>query len=146
MQKAGRRSPGNPAVPRWSHQVHQDASALKGRDEWENHAKALSEGMAAIGWVAVSPSPAPIVESGRDASVFWANKIRRVEVQGWRREPHCVLQGAQHRVEWSPHLRQDKPQNRRLVESQRRRRSRVLWRRCPAASAAAPPKAAAAAL
>lgn len=54
-----------------------DASNLKRRDEWENHAKAVCEGMGAIGWVAIEPSPAPIIESARDASVFWANKIRR---------------------------------------------------------------------
>lgn len=47
------------------------------RDDFENHAKALSEGLPALAWVNPALTlPAPFALDMCEASVFWANKVR----------------------------------------------------------------------
>ncbi|KDN42162.1 hypothetical protein RSAG8_07020, partial [Rhizoctonia solani AG-8 WAC10335] len=43
--------------------------------EFGNHFSTLSEGVPAIGWVTVSPKPAPYVGEMRDSATFYANRI-----------------------------------------------------------------------
>jgi adenylyl cyclase-associated protein len=40
-----------------------------------NHLSTLSEGIGALGWVAVSPTPGPFVNDARASSEFYSNKI-----------------------------------------------------------------------
>lgn len=40
-----------------------------------NHLSTLSEGIAALGWVAVSPTPGPHVDESRASSEFYSNKL-----------------------------------------------------------------------
>jgi len=40
-----------------------------------NYLNTLAEGIAALGWVAVSPAPAPFVDEARASSEFYSNKI-----------------------------------------------------------------------
>ncbi|CAM9249597.1 unnamed protein product, partial [Phaeothamnion confervicola] len=55
-----------------------DAAAAVKQDDWENHAKAVKEGLACMSWVAVSPPALPknIVECAVEGIEYWANKIR----------------------------------------------------------------------
>ncbi|CAE6369052.1 unnamed protein product [Rhizoctonia solani] len=43
--------------------------------EFGNHFSTLSEGVPAIGWVTVSPKPAPYVGDMRDSATFYANRV-----------------------------------------------------------------------
>ncbi|KAI0340134.1 hypothetical protein BDW22DRAFT_1360659 [Trametopsis cervina] len=64
----------------------------KDRD-WNNHHTFLAEGAPAVGWVVVSPKPAPYVQSIKEATEFYGNRIikewkdkdpKHVEwVKGW---------------------------------------------------------------
>jgi adenylyl cyclase-associated protein len=47
----------------------------KSRSKFPNHLAAVSEGIAALGWVLVSPTPGPHVADMRGGSEFWSNKI-----------------------------------------------------------------------
>ncbi|CAE6404544.1 unnamed protein product [Rhizoctonia solani] len=40
-----------------------------------NHFSALTEGVPAVGWVTVSPKPAPFVGDMRDSATFYANRV-----------------------------------------------------------------------
>lgn len=42
---------------------------------WFNHLSAISESIGALGWVTVSPTPAPFVKEMTDASTFYTNKV-----------------------------------------------------------------------
>ena len=46
------------------------------RNDFENHAKAVAEGMQALSWVVVKPAPRDFIENFVGASDFWANKVR----------------------------------------------------------------------
>ena len=45
------------------------------KHEQFNHLSAVSEGIAALGWIAVSPTPAPYVKEMTDSAQFYTNKI-----------------------------------------------------------------------
>ena len=45
------------------------------RSEMFNHLSAISESIPALGWVAVSPAPAPYVKEMRDAGQFYTNRV-----------------------------------------------------------------------
>lgn len=50
---------------------------LRERDEFENHARAVLEGLPAFGWVnPAMTTPAPYITDMAEASVFYANKVR----------------------------------------------------------------------
>lgn len=40
-----------------------------------NHLSAVAEGIAALGWVAVSPTPAPYIKEMSDSAQFYTNKV-----------------------------------------------------------------------
>eukprot|EP01116_Phalansterium_solitarium_P013917 TRINITY_DN3137_c0_g1_i1.p1 TRINITY_DN3137_c0_g1~~TRINITY_DN3137_c0_g1_i1.p1 ORF type:complete len:481 (-),score=149.54 TRINITY_DN3137_c0_g1_i1:2091-3533(-) len=40
-----------------------------------NHLSAVSEGIGALGWVAVAPTPGPFVTEAKGSSEFWSNRI-----------------------------------------------------------------------
>lgn len=40
-----------------------------------NHLSAVSESIAALGWVAISPAPAPYVKEMNDAGQFYTNRV-----------------------------------------------------------------------
>lgn len=40
-----------------------------------NHLSAISESIPALGWVAVSPTPAPYVKEMNDAGQFYTNRV-----------------------------------------------------------------------
>ncbi|XP_053207286.1 adenylyl cyclase-associated protein 1-like [Panonychus citri] len=42
---------------------------------WFNHLSAISESIGALGWVTVSPTPAPFVKEMTDAATFYTNKV-----------------------------------------------------------------------
>ncbi|THH33014.1 hypothetical protein EUX98_g1211 [Antrodiella citrinella] len=46
----------------------------KDRD-WFNHLNVVAEGGTAVGWVTVSPKPAPFVKDVRESTEFYANKV-----------------------------------------------------------------------
>uniref|UniRef100_A0A6B2L7G3 CAP N-terminal domain-containing protein n=1 Tax=Arcella intermedia TaxID=1963864 RepID=A0A6B2L7G3_9EUKA len=46
----------------------------RGKDH-VNHLKTVSEGVQALGWVCVEPTPAPFVKETIGSSEFWSNKI-----------------------------------------------------------------------
>jgi len=48
----------------------------RGNELW-NHLSALSEGVPALGWVSVSPTPAPFVNEFKGNSEFYSNKLLR---------------------------------------------------------------------
>lgn len=41
-----------------------------------NHLSAIAEGIGAVGWVNVSPTPAPHVKEMHEASMFFVNRVR----------------------------------------------------------------------
>jgi len=45
------------------------------RSEMFNHLSAISESIPALGWVAVSPTPAPYVKEMKDAGQFYTNRV-----------------------------------------------------------------------
>jgi len=45
------------------------------RSEYFNHLSAISESIAALGWVSVSPAPAPFVKEMNDAGQFYTNRV-----------------------------------------------------------------------
>mmetsp|Transcript_22318 Transcript_22318/g.44879 ORF Transcript_22318/g.44879 Transcript_22318/m.44879 type:complete len:470 (+) Transcript_22318:26-1435(+) len=47
------------------------------KNEWENHTKALSEGIACLNWVCIKPAPREFIESSIGGSDYWANNIRK---------------------------------------------------------------------
>lgn len=47
------------------------------RDELENHAKAVVEGMQALSWVVVKPAPRDFIENFVGAADFWGNKASK---------------------------------------------------------------------
>jgi len=49
-------------------------SKYRGKDHL-NHVKTLSEGVQALGWVCVEPTPGPFVKDTIGSSQFWSNKI-----------------------------------------------------------------------
>jgi len=58
------------------------------RNEFENHAKAVAEGMQALTWVVVRPAPCEYIENFIGAADFWGNKVR---IQHKRTAPEHVL-------------------------------------------------------
>lgn len=40
-----------------------------------NHLSAISESIPALGWVAVSPTPAPYIKEMNDAGQFYTNRV-----------------------------------------------------------------------
>lgn len=59
-------------------QCMKDAGAAVKRDDWERHAKTVSEGLACLNWVAVAPPaglPKDIVDSSVGGQDYWANKV-----------------------------------------------------------------------
>jgi adenylyl cyclase-associated protein len=53
-----------------------EASRAIERDDWENHYKAVSEGIQCLTWLLVEPAPRDFIENFIGGSDFWANKIR----------------------------------------------------------------------
>merc|ERR1712042_20113 len=45
------------------------------RSDFFNHLSAISESIPALGWVAVSPAPAPYVKEMKDAGQFYTNRV-----------------------------------------------------------------------
>jgi len=45
------------------------------RSEFFNHLSAISESIAALGWVTVAPAPAPFVKEMNDAGQFYTNRV-----------------------------------------------------------------------
>jgi adenylyl cyclase-associated protein len=45
------------------------------RCQYFNHLSAISESIPALGWVAVSPAPAPFVKEMNDAGQFYTNRV-----------------------------------------------------------------------
>jgi len=45
------------------------------RSEFFNHLSAISESIAALGWVTVSPAPSPFVKEMNDAGQFYTNRV-----------------------------------------------------------------------
>jgi adenylyl cyclase-associated protein len=69
---------------------------LRERDEFENHEKACSEGIPALGWVnPANLTPGPFVLEMAEASVFYANKVRK-DFKG--------KEGGDHHVQWCKEL------------------------------------------
>ncbi len=64
------------------------AKQLIQRNDFENHAKAVAEGMQALTWVVVRPAPAEYIENFVGASDFWGNKVR---IQHKKTEPKHVV-------------------------------------------------------
>eukprot|EP01033_Poteriospumella_lacustris_P003634 gene3634-2618_t len=55
----------------------QSLSPLLKRNEWERHMKTLTEGIGALNWVTVKPTPREFIESFIGGSDYWANNIRK---------------------------------------------------------------------
>jgi adenylyl cyclase-associated protein len=53
----------------------QDLREKSRRSEFFNHLSAISESIPALGWVAVSPAPAPFVKEMNDAGQFYTNRV-----------------------------------------------------------------------
>uniref|UniRef100_A0A915C4V9 C-CAP/cofactor C-like domain-containing protein n=2 Tax=Parascaris univalens TaxID=6257 RepID=A0A915C4V9_PARUN len=47
-----------------------------------NHLSAVSEGIQALGWLTVKPTPAPFVKDMNDASMFYVNRVRNEHKNG----------------------------------------------------------------
>ena len=58
------------------------------RNEFENHAKAVAEGMQALTWVVVRPAPCDYIENFIGAADFWGNKVR---IQHKKTAPEHVI-------------------------------------------------------
>lgn len=50
------------------------AESQRGKEEF-NHLSALSEGIPALGWVTMAPTPAPFIKEMSDASMFYTNRV-----------------------------------------------------------------------
>ena len=57
------------------------------RNDYENHAKTIAEGLQALSWVVVRPAPVDFIENFVGASDFWGNKVR---IQHKKTEPKHV--------------------------------------------------------
>lgn len=53
----------------------QDIRERNRKHDQFNHLSAISEGIAALGWVTVAPTPAPYVKEMADSAQFYTNKI-----------------------------------------------------------------------
>lgn len=53
----------------------QDIREKNRKHDQFNHLSAISEGIAALGWVAVAPTPGPYVKEMADSAQFYTNKI-----------------------------------------------------------------------
>jgi adenylyl cyclase-associated protein len=45
------------------------------KSELFNHLSAVSEAIGALGWIAISPAPAPYVKEMIDAAQFYTNRV-----------------------------------------------------------------------
>lgn len=54
---------------------HQTIREQNRKHECFNHLSAVAEGISALGWVAVSPTPAPYVKEMTDSAQFYTNKV-----------------------------------------------------------------------
>ncbi|KAK7091526.1 hypothetical protein V1264_009192 [Littorina saxatilis] len=45
------------------------------RSEFFNHLSAISESIAALGWITVTPAPCPFVKEMKDAGMFYTNRV-----------------------------------------------------------------------
>jgi adenylyl cyclase-associated protein len=69
---------------------------LRDRDEFENHARACSEGVPALGWVNPgNMTPVPFINDMAEASIFYANKVR---------QEFKSKEGGDHHVQWCKDL------------------------------------------
>jgi adenylyl cyclase-associated protein len=57
-------------------EIIQKAQKLIQRNDFENHAKSVAEGMQALTWVVVRPAPTEYIENFIGAADFWGNKVR----------------------------------------------------------------------
>jgi len=55
----------------------QAIGGLTKRNEYERHCKTVSEGIGALNWVCVKPSPREFIESFVGGSDYWANNLRK---------------------------------------------------------------------
>lgn len=55
----------------------QAITALTKRNEYERHCKTVSEGIGALNWICVKPSPREFIESFVGGSDYWANNLRK---------------------------------------------------------------------
>merc|ERR1711944_285807 len=53
----------------------QDFREKNRRSVYFNHLSAVSESIPALGWVTVSPAPAPFVKEMKDAGQFYTNRV-----------------------------------------------------------------------
>ncbi|KAK7475592.1 hypothetical protein BaRGS_00033181 [Batillaria attramentaria] len=56
-------------------QAVQDFRENNRRSEFFNHLSAISESIAAFGWIAVSPAPGPYVKEMMDSGTFYTNRV-----------------------------------------------------------------------
>lgn len=56
-------------------QAVQDFRENNRRSEYFNHLSAISESVAAFGWITVSPAPGPFVKEMTDAGTFYTNRV-----------------------------------------------------------------------
>lgn len=78
-----------------THTHTQSRQAIQ-RNDFENHAKAVAEGMQALSWVVVKPAPRDFIENFVGASDFWGNKASDFDwnvlgLCGYRRLAHSAL-------------------------------------------------------
>lgn len=45
------------------------------KPEFPNHLKALANGVGALGWVAITPTPAPYAKEQGETAFMWTNRI-----------------------------------------------------------------------
>lgn len=53
----------------------QSMKSAKRQSSFFNHLSAIAEGIPALGWVTVSPTPAPFIKEMSDASQFYTNRV-----------------------------------------------------------------------
>ncbi|KPM02181.1 adenylyl cyclase-associated protein 1-like protein, partial [Sarcoptes scabiei] len=70
----------------------QDIREKNRKHEHFNHLSAIAEGIAAIGWVTVSPTPAPYVKEMNDSAQFYTNKV----LMAFKDNPTMV-----HHIDWA---------------------------------------------
>ena len=58
------------------------------RCDFFNHLSALSEAIPALGWVTVSPAPAPFVQEMNHAGQFYTNRV----LKDWKEKNHVHVE------------------------------------------------------
>merc|ERR1712002_457865 len=58
------------------------------RCDFFNHLSALSEAIPALGWVTVSPAPAPFIQEMNNAGQFYTNRV----LKDWKEKSHVHVE------------------------------------------------------